>query len=274
MLTEFDRKNIAEYNSEYSLNYYRNYLAWLFATFKTSESAFRNTLVDKLDPLPGMRVLVTGVGFGDDIPLILEKLGTHGELHCQDISLSMIKYCASNYSDSRLFFTVSNATNLPYKSKYFDRVFHFGGINLFGDLFCSIKEMERVTKYGGKVVFGDEGVAEHLRNSEYFRIVTTNNSLYSARNPFHLLPENSTNCELTYLLQNCFYLITFTPEEVIPNIDMDVLHKSPRGGSMRKRFFGQLEGVSPEHKEKLINYAKKNKVSFSDLLEKIIDKLE
>lgn len=274
MLTEFDRKNIAEYNSEHSLNYYRNYLAWLFNTFKTSESVFRNTLVDKLDPLPGMRVLITGVGFGDDIPLILEKLGPHGELHCQDISLSMVKYCASNYSDSRLFFTVSNATNLPYKSKYFDRVFHFGGINLFGNLFNSIKEMERVTKYGGKVVFGDEGVAEHLRNSEYFRIVTTNNSLYSARNPFHLLPENSTNCELTYLLQNCFYLITFTPEEVIPNIDMDVLHKSPRGGSMRKRFFGQLEGVSPEHKEKLINYAKKNKVSFSDLLEKIIDKLE
>jgi hypothetical protein len=38
---------------------------------------------------------------------------------------------------------------------------------------------------------------------------------------------------------------------------MDVLHKSPRGGSMRKRFFGQLEGVSSEHKQKLIDYAKK-----------------
>jgi len=73
MLTEFDRKNIAEYNSEHSLNYYRNYLSWLFNTFKTSESAFRNTLADKLDPLPGMRVLITGVGFGDDIPLILKK---------------------------------------------------------------------------------------------------------------------------------------------------------------------------------------------------------
>jgi len=186
----------------------------------------------------------------------------------------MVKYCASKYLDNRLFFTVSNATDLPYKSKYFDRVFHFGGINLFGNLSGSINEMERVTKYGGKVVFGDEGIAEHLRNSEYFRIVTTNNSLYTARNPFHLLPENSTNCELTYLLQNCFYLITFTPEAGAPNINMDVLHKSPRGGSMRKRFFGQLEGVSSDHKEKLINYAKKNRVYISDLLENMIDELK
>jgi len=67
------KKNIVEYDGDNSLNYYKNYLAWLFETFKTSESSFRNTLVDKLNPLPGMKVLITGVGFGDEIPLILKK---------------------------------------------------------------------------------------------------------------------------------------------------------------------------------------------------------
>ena len=34
-------------------------------------------------------------------------------------------------------------------------------------------------------------------------------------------------------------------------MDIDVPHKGIRGGSMRKRYFGQLEGIDPELKKKV-----------------------
>ena len=79
----------------------------------------------------------------------------------------IVKNAADYNQNKSVCFTISNALDLPYKDDYFDAVFHFGGINLFGDVAVAIAEMDRVCKTGGNVLFGDESVASHLREHDY-----------------------------------------------------------------------------------------------------------
>lgn len=268
---DYDNANLDMYNSQSAAEIYRNFLNWLFETFGENESSFRRTILGRLNLMKGMKVLVTGCGLGDDLPLIHENIGVEGEIHAQDLSKAMVTSASKLCAQENICFTVSTANLLPYVSRYFDAVFHFGGINLFGDTRKAIAEMERVCKIGGRVVFGDEGIAPHLRGTRYADIAINNNRLWAAEAPMNSLPHNAINIELAYVLGNCFYLIAFTPSIGYPHMNLDVEHKGTRGGSARTRYFGQLEGVTEGTKEKLIKKAKERGVSIHSLLEEIIN---
>lgn len=268
---EFDNANLKIFDSEKSTEIYRNFLDWLFATFHEDEKTFRTNMLGRLKLSRGMKVLVTGCGFGDDLSLIREMIGEEGYVHAQDLSKSMVLEAGKLNTQRNICFSVSNANSLPYKSRYFDAVFHFGGINLFGDVKKAIAELERVCKVGGRVLFGDEGIAPHLRGTQYADIAINNNRLWAAEAPMNLLPHNAIEIDLTYILGNCFYLIAFTPSAGYPPMNIDIQHIGPRGGSARTRYFGQLEGVTEKTKEKLIQKAKEKGVSIHDLLEGIIN---
>lgn len=182
----------------------------------------------------------------------------------------MVLYAAENRFANNLHYSVSNAENLPYEDNYFDAVFHFGGINLFGSIKKAIDEMERVVKKGGRVVFGDEGVASWLKNTEYGMVVINNNSLWTAIPPIDYLPPNAKDVRLEWVLGNCFYLISYEIGSSTPDINMDVEHIGPRGGTMRTRFYGQLEGVSEKYKFYIHEEARKKKISIAKCLELII----
>lgn len=265
-----DDANLEMYNSQNSVEIYKNFLSWLFETFDEEQIIFRNNTLGRLRLARGMKVLVTGCGLGDDLPLIHRHIGTDGLIHAQDLSKAMVSMASETCSLENVCFSVSNAMSLPYVSRYFDAVFHFGGINLFGDVRQAIGEMERVCKIGGRVLFGDEGIAPHLRGTQYADIAITNNRLWATEAPMQLLPHNAAEIELSYVLGNCFYLIAFTPSDGYPRMNIDVEHKGTRGGSARTRFFGQLEGVTEKTKSKVIQKAKKRGVSIHALLEEII----
>jgi SAM-dependent methyltransferase len=219
----------------------------------------------------GQKVLITGCGFGEDIEFIHEHVGDHGEIHVQDLSRSMVLSASEKIMYPNVLYSVSSAINLPYQSKYFDAVFHFGGINLFGDIKKAIGEMERVCKTDGTVLFGDEGIASHLKGTEYAAVAIANNPLWKLEAPMDLLPPNAADIELSYVLGNCFYLIKFSPSLDMPMMNIDILHKGLRGGSARSRYYGQIEGVSVETKRALIQSAKELNISIYDLLEKSIN---
>ena len=268
---ECDNANLEMYNSQNSTEIYRNFLNWLFETFGEDEKDFRGKSLERLKLSRGMKVLVTGCGLGNDLPLILNSVGVEGEIHAQDISKLMV-ICASKSCDrENICFSISNALSLPYVSRYFDAVYHFGGINLFGDTRKAIAEMERVCKIGGRVLFGDEGIAPHLRGTLYADIAINNNPLWAIEPPMNLLPHNATNVELAYVLGNCFYLIAFSPSIGLPQMNIDVEHKGARGGTARTRYFGKLEGVRERTKEKLIKKAKERGISIHSLLEESIN---
>lgn len=267
---ESDRENLQAYNSPNSVEVYRNFLNWLFETFDVRESDFRAQLLSHLKLAPGMRVLITGCGLGEDIPMVAARLGSTGEVHAQDLSKAMVLEAASKNDRSNILFTISNANHLPYATGYFDAVFHFGGINLFGDVRHAISELDRVCRQGGRVVFGDEGIAKHLCDTEYYEVAVRNIPLWASETPIDLLPHGALDVQLNYVLGNCFYLISFVSGKTFPYMNLDVPHQGTRGGTARTRYFGQLEGVLPETRARLYAKAKALGISAHDLLEQIL----
>ncbi|MNT92499.1 hypothetical protein D3C72_2337970 [compost metagenome] len=70
------------------------------------------------------------------------------------------------------------------------------------------------------------------------------------------------------MLGNCFYLIDFTVSAQGPAMNIDVPHRGRRGGTARTRYYGQLEGVSPETRSKVIDAAAKDGISVHEWLER------
>lgn len=280
LLSGGDKISQIMYKKDDAESFYENFLAWLFETFKEDETSFRNSLLAKLNLKKGDRVLVTGCGLGDDLKCIFPIIGPTGELFAQDISDLMIAATArrlaskevDSFNTENLYLSVSNASTLPYPDAYFDAAYHFGGINLFSDMKSAIHEMARVVKVGGKVLIGDEGVAPWLKESEYGKAAICNNALWALDAPLALLPETASHVNLTWVLGNCFFIVDFEVAASGPVMDMDVPHKGARGGSMRKRYFGQLEGIDPKLKKEAILAASKSGESVSTWVEKAVSK--
>jgi ubiquinone/menaquinone biosynthesis C-methylase UbiE len=258
---------------------YDNALQWQFAVIYEDEDRVRESMLDLLDLEPGHRVLEVGCGTGRDSHRIARRLDVAGALFMQDLSPGMVHSCVrrmvahgKSYGfRCRLDYTISNATHLPYADGFFDRVFHFGGFNEFGDLKRGAAEFARVVKQGGKVVFGDEGVAPWLRDTEFGGIVITNNRLFANPLPLDALPECARDVSVRWIMANCFWLVSFTKGDGSPPLDLDLPHKGSRGGTLRTRYYGVIEeGVDPKTKELVRKAAAKEGLSIHEWLERTV----
>jgi ubiquinone/menaquinone biosynthesis C-methylase UbiE len=247
---------------------------WQFAAFFEDEDAVREGMVDQLRLRPGMRALEIGCGTGRDSFRLAKRIGS-GALHLQDLSPGMTRVCrkrmgaraAAGEFGCALSYSVSSATALPFPDAAFDAVFHFGGFNHFGDLKRGAAELTRVAKTGARIVYGDEAVAPWLKGTEFDGVVCANNPLFKADTPLWTLPECAREASVSWVIANCFYVIAFTKGEGPPPLDLDLPHTGVRGGSMRSRYYGVLEGVRPETKEKARAAAAAAGVSMHDWLE-------
>ena len=265
---EYARHNAAEVHD--------NALRWVFSTFGTDEATLRESLIARLQLTPGSRILVTGAGAGNDLPYLVRSLQGKGQIFAQDLAQEMLLAGVSRHradlgdSSVELHFSVSDATNLPFVDGYFDAAYHFGGINLFPNIRKGIEEMNRVVKPGGKVVIGDEGVAPWLMDTEYGKMLIRNNPLYACEVPLALLPESACSVQLNWELSNCFYVLEFSVALQPPPINIDVPHIGARGGSIRTRYFGQLEGVDPALRDRIYSEAARLGQSRVDYVESLL----
>jgi SAM-dependent methyltransferase len=270
MVGEAQRASLGMYDSAAATANYRNFLDWLFATFTEDETAWRRAMVARLRLRPGNAVLVTGCGLGDDIPPMLAAVGPAGEVHGQDLSPVMVSTAVEHWArvpGAQPRFSVGDAARLPFTDGVFDAAFHFGGINLFDDIRAGMAEMARVVRPGGRIVVGDEGVAPWLRDTEYGRMVIANIPLWGREAPIELLPATAADVTLDWVLGHCFWVIGFTADTAPPRIDPHVPHKGRRGGTMATRYLGQLEGVRPETKARVVQAAAAAGLSVHDWLE-------
>lgn len=227
---------------------------WLFQSFYEDESAVRGKMVDLLELAPGDRVLETGAGTCRDTVRIAERLGPDGELFVQDLSPAMLSLGRDRMraagvldgSHGRVEFSIGNAVHLPFPDGCLDAAYHFGGLNLFRDKRRALAELARVVRVGGKVVVGDEGLAPWLRETEYGAILTNSNRLYGYAAPLEHVPECARDAAVRWMIGGAFYLIDFRVGQGPPTVDLDLPIHGRRGGTHRTRYYGRLEGVTPE----------------------------
>jgi ubiquinone/menaquinone biosynthesis C-methylase UbiE/uncharacterized protein YbaR (Trm112 family) len=269
--------------SEYDLvadQFYDNAIDWLFESFYEDEERVREGMVDLLNIHPKSCILEIGCGTGRDSFRIGRRIGKGGVLFLQDLSRNMVKktqktvysYREEHGLNCETHFFVSDALHLPFPDGFFDGVFHFGGFNSFSMPRESLSEFARITKKGGKIVVGDESVPPWLEGSTFGEIVCVNNPLYRHKAPLHAIPECARDVTVRWILGSCFYLIDFRREDGPPRLNLDLPHKGKRGGTLRTRYYGQLEGVSLEAKKMAQEAAAKNGMSLHEWLDRIIRK--
>ena len=246
----------------------------LFQTFGTDEQALRTQLTDLLRLPAGATVLETGCGTGRDTVHLAEKAGM---LYATDLSPDMIevargRLARSGLAPERYRLMTADATALPFDDGFFDAAYHFGGINLFPDVRKGIAEMARVVKPGGRVVFGDEGVGAWLAESDFGKILVNSNPLYRHQPPIALLPVSARDVACRWILNGAFYVVDFAVGEGEPFLDLDLPFPGWRGGSHRTRYYGKLDGVSPETRQQVADAAAAAGMPIADWLEQTLRK--
>jgi len=271
-------ENVNEYALKDAAIIHDNSLRWVFDTFGSDEPSLRKSLISRLYLSKGMTILVTGAGAGNDLSYIARSLEGAGVIYAQDIAKQMLMAGVERHADMvrgmgvEIFFSVSDATNLPFDDNVFDAAYHFGGLNLFPDIRLGICEMDRVVKPGGRVVLSDEGVAPWLKSTKLGKMLIKNNPLYDFDVPLALLPETARSVKLSWELCNCFYVIEYTVSDSHLPVNIDVPHIGKRGGSIRTRYFGQLEGIAPALRDRLYAKAEKLGISRVEYLESLLNK--
>lgn len=236
------------------------------------EEATRRRFISLLELSPDHKVLELACGTGRDSANIAAALSEQGHFFLQDISRNMLTRCRNRLEGARvpLEFSVGNACALPFPDGYFDAVFSFGGLGVFDDIRGSLKEMVRVAKPGAKIVVGDESLAPWLYGSEYGAILLNNNPLFKAELPLKELPVEARDVRVQWVVGGVYYLIDFRVGEGEPPANFDLPIPGARGGTLRTRHYGKLEGVSVGVLEKVRNARSKSGLSMHDWLERTL----
>lgn len=240
-----------------------------FDLFNEEELEVRQEMISMLNLQPNSRVLEVSAGTGKDSELIIKKLGSGGELWLLDISPAMLSKAQQRLGQAalNLEFIVGNACQLPFNTNYFDALYCFAGVGHFPDLRAGLKEMARVVRPGGRVVFCEKNVPPWLRDTEYGKILVNNNPMFADTVPLALIPVEARKVGVRWTLGNVHYVVDYTVGEGEPSGNFDLELPGYRGGSFNTRYFGKLEGVSPETKKLYQQAAKRKGVSLHNWLD-------
>lgn len=255
---------------------YDKYQHLSFETFYKKEDDVRNHMIDKLDLSSNSIALEVNCGTGRDSKLIAKRLGGEGELHIQDISREMLEVCQEKINKEKyevpIYIHQGNALKLPYEQKMFDSVYSFGGIgmNTYLDNKSAIKELVRVTKVGGKIVFGGLSLAPWLQETTFGEVLVNHNSHYANKIIFEDFPIEARELKVEWILNGAGFVIEFIVGEGEPKGNFTYEIPGHRGGTHMTRMYGKLEGVTPETKELALKAREKLGVSMHQWLDEVI----
>lgn len=251
---------------------YDQYLHLTFLTHDEDEARVRNGLIDLLELRPDSKVLEVAAGSGRDSEIIASRLGAEGKLFLQDISSGMLHKARERMrgSDVAVSYALADASFLPYADNSIDCVYSFGGLGEFPDIRAALAEMVRVCKPGGKIVVADESIPVWLRQTEFAKILSTTNPQFMAPLPLEHMPVQAREVCVRWVIGGVFYAIDFRVGDGAPKGNFDYPIPGPRGGTLRSRYMGQLEGVTPEAKELAHQARKKRGLSMHAWLEEAV----
>lgn len=263
----FARKYYTQISETYDEN-----LHVTFDLYNDTEDDVREFMINLLNLSPNSNVLEVSAGTGKDSERILKRLDETGSLIALDLTPAMLKRAKENIgkSKAKVEFVAGTACALPFVDNSFDALYCFTGIGHFPDLKKALKEMARVVKIGGKVVFCEKNVPPWLRNTEYGKILINNNPMFAYDIPLNLIPVEARNLAVHWILGNVHYVVNYTVGEGEPKGNFDIELPGERGGSFNTRYFGKLEGVTPETKELALKAREKSGISMHKWLDDVI----
>lgn len=243
-----------------------------FELYNENESNIRNRMIDLLELKPDYKVLEVSAGTGKDSEIIAARLGKEGGLWLLDISPDMLAYNMKRMKDVEIptEFVVASACALPFIDNCFDALYCFAGIGHFPDLPKGLREMARVVKPGGKVVFCEKNVPEWLRDTEYGKICINNNPMFSDPVPLKHIPVEARDVCVRWINGNVHYVFDYTVGVGEPKGNFDLEIPGERGGTFNTRYYGKLESVTSETKQKAIEAQKLIGKSMHKWLDEII----
>lgn len=244
----------------------------MFRMLMCEEEQTREHLAGLLGIAQGDRILEVGCGTCRDTRHFLNRGATvyAGDINREMIHMGRDRLETAKVDTSVLKLFIADAAQLPFPDGFFDRAFHFGGLNLFPDVRAAVAEITRVVKPGGRVVLGDEGVGAWLSETEFGKILKNSNPLFHHQAPLEKIPSHARNVSCHWILNGSFYVIAFDVGVGEPQLDLDIEFPGWRGGSHRKRYFGKLEGVSPELRDHAVKAAAAEGISLVSWLERAL----
>jgi ubiquinone/menaquinone biosynthesis C-methylase UbiE len=273
-ITEEEKNHYATNLFKEKARDYDTYQHLSFETFYEDEMEVRNGLIDRLNLKSNSSVLEVNAGTGRDSVLIAKRLSKDGNLHVQDLSWDMLEICKSKLADTQVPVEIhqGNACKLPYANKTFDAVYSFGGVgmNTYADNKMAIAELVRVTKVGGKIVFGGLSLAPWLHDTVFGKILINHNPHYANKISFGDIPIEARNLNITWILSGAGFVVDFIVGEGEPIANFNYEIPGPRGGTHNTRYYGKLEGVTPQTKELAIKAREKLGISMHKWLDELI----
>jgi SAM-dependent methyltransferase len=116
-------------------------------------SSYDARLLDLLDARPGDRALECGIGTGERYAIRLAQRGVR--VHGVDLADSLLRQCLRRGGEAGGAIAAQQADieALPYRDGAFERVYSFSTLWYVPSLAAALREMVRVTKPGGTIVF-------------------------------------------------------------------------------------------------------------------------
>lgn len=205
-----------------------------------------------IDVRPGDTVLDVATGTGEIAKSLFERMGGIGRMFGTDISEVMIS--VAQHKCPTAFFSVNEATDLPFDNESFDWVVCGAGLFFMPDMSAAIEEWKRLLKPGGHIVF--TAFAQGLLGPlpELWRNHLDEYGLKPSGPPLHRIGTPYTAYELltqaelhnvqanTKRLSYSYANPTARWEEILSGLEGTVLHKlHPK----------QIAQIQAEHFEKL-----------------------
>lgn len=109
-----------------------------------------------------------------------------------------------------------------------------------------------------------------LYQTEFGKILLNANPLFKFKLPIEFIPVEAREVTVEWIIGGVYYLISFTVGigEPVGNFDLAIPGK--RGGTLRTRYIGQLEGVTEETKQLVLQASQKSNKSIHQWLDEVL----
>lgn len=216
---------------------------------------YAKDLAERLAAMPAGSVLEIACGTGAVTQELRKRLAPSVDITATDLNRDMLSVAVSNMSGAQVAFAVADAQSLPYADATFDAIVCQFGVMFFSDQALAFREMYRVLKPGGRILFN---VWDKLKKNPI--------SYEMARAIDAAVPEIAPCFTSRVPFSNADYrpLVDLLKAAGFESVDVDTVEKESRATSAQDAMTGYAEGspmraelnsVSPEQARRGIEAA-------------------